>query len=242
MIARKSALMAIVILAILPAATPAIEIEAVMLGISHAWTGNGYVPTPNDPGGEYDFRVTGSEATPLDTFVGAGMRVRLTGRPDSIAVITVSPSLEAGRRPYLVFASGRVVPTQIESAAGAEDGTPGIGSAQVTTLRLPVPLGLELRFGGRHALSLAVSPTLVLRIVPGDLPEMRDFFYDEMRFFMPEVAAGYRVSLGNVLETTFYAKYGVSIRDLQDDTLPVHDQMRLAAGIDIGIRRQSEVR
>ena len=241
MVARR-ALTALVLLAMFPAAAPAIDIESVTFGISHAWTGNGYVPTPNDPGGPYDFAVTGSEASALDPFVGVGMRVRLTGSHDSMGVVTLAPSLEVGRRPYLLFASGRVVPTQIESAAGNEDGTPGIGSAQVTTLRVPLRIGYELRPGGRHALSLAVSPTLVFRIAPGDLPGMRDFFFSGLRFLMPEVAAAYRVSLGDRLETTFHATYGVSIGDLLDTTLPPYDQMRIAAGIDIGIRRRPEFR
>ncbi len=228
-------------LAALPAA-PAVEVEAVTIGMSHAWTGNGYVPTPGDPGGRYDFPVTGSEAAPLDTFAGMGLRVRLTGGPRSVAVLTVAPSIQIGRRPYLVFASGRVVPTQIESAAGEEDGVPGIGSGQVTTLRLPVPLGFELRFAGRHAILIAVSPTVVVRIVPRDLPDMHAFFYDEMRFLMPEAAAGYRVSLGERLEATLYATYGVSVGDLPDETLPVYDQMRVAAGIDVGIRPRSGIR
>ena len=156
------------LVALLPAAASALGFEALLLGFSEAWIGNGYVPTPNDPGGTYDFDVTGSESMPIDPHFAAGARVAvLEGVLASDAVLSVTPMLEASWRRYLLYESGRVVPTQIEGGAGSEGNTPGIGSSGVLTLRLPVRLGYELRFGGRHAVLMSVSPTGVFRILAG---------------------------------------------------------------------------
>ncbi len=243
MTSRRLTLAVLIVLTLCSQVLPALSVDALLLGFSQAWTGNGYAPTPADPGGPYDFDVTGSEAMPIDPFVGFGARLSLMETESG--ALTLSPALQAGRRYYLLYASGRVVPSQIETAAGAEGDTPGIGSARVVSLRIPLPIGYELRVARAHTFSIAFSPTIVIRVPggdvalkdeDGDLSGMWDYFYGRMRFLMPELVAAYRFTLSEYLETTLFATYGVSVLDLADPDLPWYDQMRVAAGIELGLR------
>ena len=222
-----------------------VAVEAVTIGVVNAWTGNAYVPRPGEPGSPYDFDVTGSEAVPVDAFGSVGLRWRFGSQPAGLFAVTFSPALQFSTRYYLLYASGRVVPSQIEAAAGAEGDVPGIGSARVATFRIPVPLGAEVRFAGGHALVLQFSPTLVLRVLAGDVTladeggdvsGMYRFFYDRLRFLMPEATVGYRFSLSDSVETALHAGIGVSIQDLVDTSLPWYDQTRIAVGIDFAVR------
>ena len=113
------------------------RIDAITLGVNASWTGNGYKPNPADPGGVYDFTVTGSEAFPIDAFVSGGIRLTLRAPDDGVGgALTITPQAELGMRRYLLFENGRVVPTQRETALGLdEEGNPGLGSARVLTLR-----------------------------------------------------------------------------------------------------------
>lgn len=219
--------------------------EAVTIGFAEAWTGNGYVPTPDDPGGRYDFDVTGSEPVPIDPFARAGVRFGLMdGFIASRAVLAFGPTLELGWRRYVLFDSGRVAPAQVETATGAEGAVLGIGSARVLTLRLQLPIAYDLRFDNGNALYMTISPTGVFRIPVGQV-ELRDedaslsgmygFFYGSMRFLMPELTIGYRFRMSEYLETAIHVTYGVSVLDLMDTTLPWYDQNRLAIGIDLGL-------
>jgi len=215
--------------------------ESLTFGLAEAWTGNGYVSTPDDPGGPYDFDVTGSEPLPIDPFVSIGARFALAGVR---AVLAFSPSVEVGARRYVLYESGRVAPTQIETALGAEGSTLGRGSARVVTVRLPLPLRFELRFGG-SAFFLGVSPTGVFRIPGGqvvrrdedtDLGGLYSFFYEDLRYLMPEASLGYRFAMSESVEAALSATWGVSVRDVRDATLPWYDQMRAAVGFELGIR------
>lgn len=242
---RRLALTVLLVSMLGPRAVPALSVDALLIGLSQAWTGNGYVPTPDDPGGPYDFPVTGSEAMPIDPFLGFGTRLVLLETTAITGALTLSPQLQVGWRYYLLYASGRVVPSQIEAAAGAEGEVPGVGSARVVSVRLPLPIGYELRIADAHALSIAVSPTFVFRIPAGDvaprdeapdLSGMWGFFYDRMRFLMPELVLSYRFAMSEYLEAALFATYGVSPLDLTDTRLPWYDQMRIAAGVELGLR------
>jgi len=242
--ARRVTLAAVFFLSI-AVAVSGLGFEALTIGFAEAWIGNGYVPTPDDPGGEYDFDVTGSEPVPIDPFARVGARFGLVdGFIASRAVLAVNPTLAVGWRRYLLFDSGRVVPAQIETAAGAEGDVLGVGSARVLTLRLQLPLAYDLRFDNGNALSMAISPTGVFRIPAGqvelpdedaDLSGMYSFFYGSMRYLMPELSVGYRFRMSDYLETAIHATYGVSVLDLLDASLPWYDQTRLAIGIDLGL-------
>ena len=218
------------------------HIDAITLGGHAAWTGNGYKPDPGDPGGIYDFSVTGSEAFPIDVFLSGGIRLTLRAPEDGVgSAIVFAPQAELGMRRYLLYENGRVVPAQMETALGLdEEGNPGLGSARVVTLRAMPLIAYELRFQNRTALSFGFSPTILLRVRAGDIEVQTDrsdlrgmyaFFYGRNRFLMPEVQLGYRFPLSEYLETTIYAEYGVSILDLFDTTLPWYDQTRVEVGI-----------
>jgi len=216
-------------------------LESLTFGLSQAWTGNGYVSTPDDPGGPYDYDVTGSEPLPIDPFVSAGVRFALAG---DRAVLAFAPSIEVGARRYVLYESGRVAPAQIETALGAEGTTLGRGSARVVTVRIPLPLAFELRFGG-NAVFLGLSPTGVFRIPAGaverrdeetDLSGLTSFFYSNLRYLMPEASLGYRFAMSGSVEAALRATWGVSVRDLRDATLPWYDQMRASIGFELGIR------
>jgi hypothetical protein len=223
----------------------ALGLEAVTVGFAEAWTGNAYVGTPDDPGGEYDFDVTGSEPFQVDPFARVGVRFGLVdGFIAPGAVLVVAPAVEIGWRRYVLFDSGRVAPAQIETATGAEGSVLGVGSARVLTLRLPLPVSYDQRFANGNAVFMSLSPSLVFRIPVGqvelrdedsDLSGMTDFFYDRMRFLMPEIAVGYRFALSDYLDASIHLTYGVSLLDLFDSTLPWYDQTRLAIGIDLGL-------
>ncbi len=245
MILRRLALAILLALVLALRVVPALSVDAVLLGFSQAWTGNGYVPTPDDPDGPYNFAVTGSEAMPIDPFLGFGTRIVLLETTAVSGALTWSPTVQVGWRYYLLYASGHVVPSQIEAAAGAEGDVPGIASARVVSVRLPLPIGYEVRMADAHAFSVALSPTFVFRIPAGDvaggdedpdLSNMWSFFYDRTRFLMPELVLSYRFAMSEYLEASLFATYGVSPLDLTDTRLPWYDQMRIAAGIELGLR------
>lgn len=242
MIPRR--LLAALFLTLMPFSAFALGFEALTLGFSEAWTGNAYVP---NPGGAYDFDVTGSEPMPVDAFGTAGVRFGLLdGLLARNAVLSVSPSLAVGARRYVLFESGIVAPAQIETATGSEADTLGRGSARVVTVRLAVPVAYEYRFSGGDAVYMSLSPTAVARIVAGaaatrdedtDLSGMYTFFYDRLRYLMPELSLGYRFAMSDALEATIHATAGVSVLDLfANDAMPWYDQTRIAVGIDLGLR------
>ena len=234
----------LVLVAMLPATAFATDehIGALTFGTSAAWTGNGYKPDPSDPGGVYDFSVTGSEGFPIDMYFSGGIRLDLKIPEEGAgSALTFTPQAELGMRRYLLYENGRVVPTQIETALGTdENDNPALGSARVVTLRLVPLLSYELRFANRMAVSVGFSPTLALRVRAGDIEVQNDrsdlrgmyaFFYGRSRFLMPEFHLAYRFPLSEFFETTVYAEYGVSILDLFDTTLPWYDQMRVGLGV-----------
>jgi hypothetical protein len=247
--ADRSAVLIILLLlfaSLLPAQDEIIEpvsaIDAISVGITGAWTGNGYKPDPSDPGGIYDFDVTGSEGVPIDFSLLGGVRLTLA-KPflGGFGSLTLTPTMQLGMRRYLLYENGRVVPTQRETALGSdEESNPGLGSARVVTLRTSALLAYEITFQNRMAIVLGVSPTFLLRVRAGaaefqsersDLRPMYSFFYSRLRFLMPEVHVAFRFPLSEYLESTLFADYGVSVLDLTDTSLPVYDQMRVQVGI-----------
>lgn len=215
----------------------ALAFEAATLGYGQAWTGNAYVPP--------QFEVTGSEAMPIDGFARMGARLSLVeGFIVERAVLSVHPALGIGLRYYLLYASGRVVPTQIETATGW-DGELGLGAARFLTLRLQLPLAFEYRLAGGAALLLGVSPTTVFRIRAGhvekqsedtDLSGFGTYFYGSLRFLMPELTLAARFGVSDYLDSTVHATWGVSILDLTDPVLPSWHEMRVEIGMTIGLK------
>ena len=225
-----------------PRVASALGLEAIESGISQAWTGNAYVTGRAGVEGT----ITGSEEMPIDGFWAVGARIALLDELLAAnAVLTFTPGLEFGLRNYVLFESGRVVPTQVETATGAEDNQLGRGSARILTIRLPLAVAYELRFGGGHAFLMALSPTGVFRIPAGhvvrrddddDLSDLYGHFYSGVRFLMPELSLGYRFPVSDSFDVTIRLDYGASITDVFDPALEVWNGMRAALGVRLGFR------
>ncbi|TVQ23891.1 MAG: hypothetical protein EA382_09140 [Spirochaetaceae bacterium] len=225
-----------------PRVAPALGLEAIESGISQAWTGNAYLT--GLPGVEGT--ITGSEAMPIDGFWSVGARVALLDELlSSNAVLSFTPALEFGLGYYVLFESGRVVPTQIETATGAEDNQLGRGAARILTIRLPLMIAYELRFAGGHTILMGLSPTGVFRVPAGhverrddddDLSDLYGHFYRGARFLMPEVGLGYRFPVSDFFDVTIRADVGASIVDMMDPDLAVWNGMRAALGVRLGFR------
>ena len=242
---RSRPIATVCLLFVLATTAGALGFESISLSFAEQWTGNGYVPTPQNPGGTYDFSdVTGSESFPLNAFLGAGVRIGLLdGFAGERSVLSVLPGLELGVRPYVLFESGIVVPTPIETGTGAEGNTLGRGSAQVLTVRIPLPVAYEIRFENASAVYMSLSPTilarfrvrqLAIRDESTDLSGMYTYFYQGMRFLRPELSLGYRFAVSDWLESTVQLTYGVSLLDLFDSTLPWYDQNEVRLSIALG--------
>jgi hypothetical protein len=209
--------------------------------MGETWTGNAYRQPYID--------VTGSEATPVDLSVGAGVRMTLV-RFGPFA-LTLEPRVLAAARRYLLYPNGWVVPTQIETATGATEdpNEAGIGSARVLSLGLALPVGLEVGLGERVGLGLSISPTTVYRIRAGqvavqtdasELNPMYTFFYGNLRWLRPELQLALRVDVSEALGFTVRAASSVSIMDLATPTfpalLPWWDQFQAGGSVELNLK------
>lgn len=220
----------------------AFEFRAVTFGFAQAWTGNGYVP---NPGGTFDFDVTGSEAMPIDGFGGLGVRFELLDQFISPGgALALAPAIEFGYRRYALFESGRVVPAPTETGNVEENGVIGPGSADVLTIRIPLAFRYEITYPSGAVLHTSASPTVLLRFPVAnevvrdsstDLGGMTDWFFSNLRFLTPEIGAGYRVQISSAAEAGLTVTYGVSLVDLFDSSVPFYDQMRLAVGLEVSL-------
>jgi hypothetical protein len=238
---RRALFALIATLTLLPGTLAAVEFDAITLGFSQAWTGNGYVP---NPGGTYNFDVTGSEAMPIDGFARIGVRLSLlSGFISQEGVLALAPSLEFGLRRYALFESGRVVPAPAETGAVEEDGVAGPGTADVLTIRIPLAFHYQITYPSGAVLHTSASPTTVLRFpvanevvkAGSSLSGMSDWFYGQLRFLQPEIGVGYRIQVSPYLEAGVKLEYSLSLLDLFDAGVPFYDQMRLALGFELSL-------
>ncbi len=225
----------ILALAITSAATADPGFQSFSLLFSETWTGNAYHLT-------YD--VTGSEGIPIDVSVGGGARFNLVDPFlfDSGA-LTIDPRLVIGARRYLLYQSGWVVPTQQETALGADENLlPGFGSARVLTFSLVAPVGLEIGLSESATLTVGFSPTMVFRVRAGDgeflsdksdLGGMYPFFYGRLRWLRPELHLAGRFDLSEYLAFAVRVTSSVSVLDLADATLPWWDQLQVAGTFEL---------
>lgn len=212
-------------------------LQSITLLFSEAWTGNAYRLPYVD--------VTGSEGSPIDVSVGGGVRITLVDPfLFDTGALTVDPRLVIGARRYLLYQSGRVVPTQIETLLGADENRePGLGSARVLTFSMVAPVGLEIELGERAALTVGLSPTLVFRIRAGDaetlnndtsdLAAMYSFFYGRLRWLRPELHLAGRYDFSENLTAAVRLTSSISMLDLADPTLPWWDQLQIAATFEL---------
>jgi len=212
--------------------------QAITLFFGESWTGNAYT--------QPDYNVTGSEAGGIDPALGGGARFVLS-EPFlfSFSALTIDPRVTLGLRRYLLYPSGRVVPTQIETALGAtENLEPGVGSARVLTTRIEAPVGIEISLGERAAVAVAISPTLVLRLRAGDavyedqasdLNPMYSFFYGRLRWLRPDFHLAFRFDVSDYLAFALRSSTSISILDLADSTLPWWDQFQTGVGLEVSL-------
>lgn len=209
--------------------------QSVTLLFNETWTGNAYVPDG----------VTGSEPMPLDVHAGAGARFNLVDPFIFPAMaLTVDPRLVLGARRFLLFESGRVVPTQLETGLGDENGLPGLGAARVMSVAVSSPVSVEFRLGEAVALSFGVSPTVLFRIRAGDpvfqnsiddLAGMYTFFYGNLRWLRPEIHLATRFTLSDYFAFALRATSSVSILDIADPALPWWDQMQISGALEASL-------
>jgi hypothetical protein len=210
--------------------------QSITLTFSETWTGNAYLP-PTYP-------VTGSEGTPIDVSVGGGARFNLVDPfLFKSGALTIDPRLTVGTRYYLLYQSGRVVPTQSETALGADENLlEGFGSARVLTLSIIAPVGMEFGLGEKAALTVGFSPTMLFRIRAGDavflndisdLSGMYPFFYGRLRWLRPELHLAGRFDVSEYLSFAVRLTSSISMLDMADPTLPWWDQLQVAGTFEL---------
>jgi len=232
---RRLVLLVLTFLPVLAVAEPGFQSITVLFGES--WTGNAYVPP--------DYNVTGSETGALDPAFGGGVRFNLVDPfLFGSGALTIEPRLILSARRYLLYPSLQVVPTQRETALGAEDLVPGLGSARIMTFRIEAPVGLQIGMGERAALSVALSPSLVFRLRAGDaeyataisdLNPMYAFFYGHLRWFRPDGQISFRYDVSENLSFTVRSSTSLSIWDMVDSTLPWWDQFQTGVSLELDL-------
>ena len=226
----------VLLLALVPLAHADTGLQSITVLFSETWTGNAY----RQP----YFDVTGSEASPIDLSVGGGVRINLVDPfLFQAGALTIDPRFALGARRYLLYPSGRVVPTQLETSLGAtETLEPGLGSARVLTLSLIVPIGLEIELAEGAALTVGLSPTMLFRLRAGDadylneksdLNGMYSFFYGRLRWLRPEFHVAGRFRVSDALSFAIRTTASLSMLDLSDATLPWWDQLKIGAAFEL---------
>ena len=154
-----------------------------------------------------------------------------------------------GWRNYLLYPSGRAVPSQFETGLGDEDGESGLALVRVITLRASAPFSLEIPVTEWFRTSVGVSPTLLIWL-PGWAPVVQNdwtdqwgaygFLYAWFRFFAPEL------HLLATFDVSPYLSFGIrtfasvslaevvaSIFDIGNPTLPFWDQARIGISLEL---------
>jgi hypothetical protein len=242
---RSLAIACCAMLAAVPAG--AVELRDLMLIFSETFTANAYQPPT--------YNVTGSEGAPIDASAGAGTTlVVVNSLFYSGGSLTVTPSATIGYRNYLLFPSGKAVPTQIESGLGDEFGSSGLALARIVTLRLAAPVAFEMATSPATRLSLGLSPTVLLRIPfgaplevsPGDGLGVLGFLYSRLRFLEPEIHLAVMFDISPYLTLGIRAYASVSMWDAiapesygpsgSEVALPFWDQARIGVSVELAAR------
>jgi len=156
------------------------------------WIGNGYtVDASGNP-------VQKSDVSPLAG--GAGIDLGFHLSPS----LTLRPAIDLFGIEYAMTTSGKVVPTQIESA----------DALLMLNVLISAPLTMTFPIADKLQLSAGVSPSVLLRIPTigygsPDRAAITAYMYQSARFFYPEAQIGLnylftpRVQFGLMLRTLF---------------------------------------
>ena len=174
-------------------AANALEVGELDLHLGQAWIGNGYT---TDSDGE---PVQGSDVSPLNFTGGLGVDLEFAPR------VRFAPTLFFYWQEYLETASGKAVPTQIET------GTTAGNIAGSAGLILSIPYLYELRLSEELAILAGASPSLVLRlpaqpIEGSELAGLYEYFFSEARFLQPEITGSFLYRLNETV------RFGLNLR------------------------------
>lgn len=225
-----------------------VELDSLLIGGSEVLTVNRYNrPWADDllraltPEDDTEVRITGSEGVPLDVWVSGGARLLMAELREGQFTVTFEPTLGLSVREYLLYPSGRVVPTQSETGLGDEMGEPGRGVRRVLTAAVGVPWYIGYQIVPRYGVALGLSLTTLWRIpvgtLTGDPAGLVGYFYREARFFMPEVQLVNRIEVTEALGFDVRTTVGFPVFHLWDgNQLPFWDQARFGLGIDLRLK------
>ncbi len=178
------------------------------------WVGNGY--TVDSSGQPVQF----SDVSPLAGTVGIDFGIPLSSR------LTWRPALDLFGIQYAETSSGKVVPTQIESA----------NAVLMLNALVSLPFLLTWDVGSSLSISAGISPSLLFRIPTlsygnPDRGAITSYMYQSLRFLYPEIQA----SLLYEFQKTF--QFGITLRGLypifhfwDGESVPFWDQM-LVSGV-----------
>ncbi len=176
------------------------------------WIGNGYTVDKNgNP-------VQWSDVSPLVGTVGIGIGIPISQG------LSARPALDLFGIQYAQTTSGKVVPTQIETA----------NAVLMIDALLSVPLTYTWNLNSSLSISAGASPSLLFRIPTlsygnPDRGAITSYMYQSARFFYPEVQA----SLLYKFQKTF--QFGIALRGLfpifhlwDGEGMPFWDQMMIS--------------
>lgn len=221
----------------------AFELDSLTISGGEHWTINRYnEPWAHEvllslaPEGTEETTLVGSEGAPIDPHFGVGARFHVADLRQGRFVVSFEPLVELSAREYLLYPSGRVVPTQIETALGDEMGQPGLGVKRVASVAVKIPWYLELRLADRIGLAFGLSPTTIWRIpfgtITGDPAGLVRYFYRSARFLMPEILLLSRFEINEALSFDLMSSMMIPVYHIWDgDPLPFSDQWKIGASL-----------
>ncbi|HUX13689.1 MAG TPA: hypothetical protein VMW87_11720 [Spirochaetia bacterium] len=176
------------------------------------WIGNGYTVDKNgNP-------VQWSDVSPLVGTLGVDLGIPISQN------LSVRPALDLFGIQYAQTASGKVVPTQIETA----------NAVLMIGALLSAPVSYTWDLNSSLSISAGASPSFLFRIPTlsygtPDRSAITSYMYQSLRFFYPEVQG----SLLYKFQKTF--QFGIALRGLfpifhlwDGESMPIWDQMMVS--------------
>lgn len=224
----------------------AFELDSITVGGGELWTVNRY----NLPWAESvlqalapdrDVTLTGSAGVPIDPEATAGVRFAVAQLRDGAFPVSFEPSLGLSARNYLLYPSGRVVPTQVETELGDEMGQPGVGRQRLLTATVRIPWYIGYQIVPRYGVAFGVSLSTLWRIPffdnAGEPRGVAGYFYENARFFMPELILLNRIEVTDALGADIVASAMLPVYHIWDgNQLPFFDQAKVGIGVQLRVR------
>jgi hypothetical protein len=216
----------------------ALELETLYVRQALEWIGNAYT---RDADGN---PVQGSEASPLLSFPGLGVGLRLS------ELLSLEPGLQIYAKDYIyIEAASKAVPTQIETGPAAGPVGSVVGFIVSPSFRFGWALGNGRDTSGNAEGSssstgvtagFGATPNFLIRLVfpieGSDVSPIRRYLFGSARFFRPSVSG--------FLDYRFSDRFGVGVelRSLipvhhiwDGESLPFWDQMHVGGALRISL-------